>query len=684
MIQANRIHWFTRHTVMTALAVLLFCAAIVFIYVTFFKSKEPTHYGLALVKRGTIISSVTGTGHISASNQLDIKSTVSGTIIGIDIASGQHVEEGTVVMRLDDTDAAKTVRDANVGLQSAKLALKKLQQPPDRLSVLQAQHAVTQSRNAKQRATEDLDSARIALQKMTKSPDELAVLQANNALTSAQEALRKAEDNLKKSREDGFNSVADAFLNFPAIMTGLNDMFYVSSIDRNQLNTDWYANQITRWDSDKVVRYKGDLAATYALARDQYAANFDHYKMSSRSSDAQTLESLIIETYETSKRISDTVKAANNYIDLIQNVLKEHSYPIPSAITTHKGSLTTYTNQSNMSSSDLLAIKQSIEDTKTSIVSAQRLIDDKTESLRKLNEGADPLDIQSQKIIIKQKEDAIIDADRAIAEKTESLRKLNEGADPLDIQSQELAVMQREHALADAQEQLKEYVIHAPFGGDIAALPVKINDLLSPSNVAATLITRQRIAELSLSEVDVAHVKRTQKVTLSFDAIPDMTISGTVSDIDVVGTVSQGVVTYVVKVSFDTQDERVKPGMSASGTIITDVKQDILTVPNAAVKTRGDAWYVSMPTESISGEGAALNDVVLTAPVREVPVTVGSVNDTLTEIVSGLNEGDIIIAKTIQQQTKPVQSQTPSLFGSPGGNRGFGGSPAGSAGRPGR
>ena len=244
--------------------------------------------------------------------------------------------------------------------------------------------------------------------------------------------------------------------------------------------------------------------------------------------------------------------------------------------------------------------------------------------------------------------------------------------------------MQREHALADAQEQLKEYVIHAPFGGDIAALPVKIDDSLSPSNVAATLITRQRIAELSLSEVDVAHVKRTQKVTLSFDAIPDMTISGTVSDIDVVGTVSQGVVTYVVKVSFDTQDERVKPGMSASGTIITDVKQDILTVPNAAVKTRGDAWYVSMPTESISGEGAALNDAVLTAPVREVSVIVGSANDILTEIVSGLNEGDIIIAKTIQQQTKPIQSQTPSLFGSPGGNRGFGGSPAGGAGRPGR
>ncbi|MEK7648659.1 MAG: HlyD family efflux transporter periplasmic adaptor subunit [Patescibacteria group bacterium] len=684
MIQSNHTHWFVRHTFITVFGILVLVGGAFFLYGIFSKNKEPAHYSLSLLKRGTIISSVTGSGHVSASNQFDVKSMVSGTIISIDVSNGKHVQEGAVLVRLDNKDAAKVVRDAQVSLQSSELALKKIKQPPDRLAVLQAENALTQSKNAKQRAAEDLDSARIALQKMIQPPDELALLQANNALISAQESLLKTKDDLKKSREDGFNAVADAFLNFPTIMTGLNDMFFVSSIDRNQLNVDWYANQITRWDSDKVIRYKQDLVTGYAAAKKEYDTNFDHYKTSSRSSDPQTLEALIIETYETSKLISDTVKAANNFVDLIQNALKEHSYPLPSVMATHKNTLTTYTSQSNISSSNLLAIKQDIESKKTSIISAQRTIDDKTESLRKLKEGADPLDIQAQKITIKQREDAIFDADRAIVEKTESLRKLKEGADPLDIQAQELTVIQRKNTLVDAQEKLGDYTIRAPFSGDIAALPVKTNDSLSPSSIAITLITSQSIVELSLNEVDVAKVKRSQKVTLTFDALPDVAISGSISDIDTVGTVSQGVVTYIVKVSLDIQDERVKPGMSASGTIIIDIRQDVLVAPNSALKSRGDASYILVPSESVPPDRSQLNNIILASEPREALVITGGANDTLTEIISGLKEGDMIIVKTIQQQSQPVQSQAPSIFGSPGGSRGFGGGSSGAAGRLGR
>ena len=99
------------------------------------------------------------------------------------------------------------------------------------------------------------------------------------------------------------------------------------------------------------------------------------------------------------------------------------------------------------------------------------------------------------------------------------------------------------------------------------------------------LITKQKIAEISLNEVDAAKVKVGQKVTLTFDAIDGLSITGEVSEIDALGTVSQGVVTYGVKIAFDTQDERVKSGMSVSAAIITDVKQNVLLVPNAAVKS---------------------------------------------------------------------------------------------------
>ena len=96
----------------------------------------------------------------------------------------------------------------------------------------------------------------------------------------------------------------------------------------------------------------------------------------------------------------------------------------------------------------------------------------------------------------------------------------------------------------------------------------------------------------------MAKVKVGQKVTLTFDAIEDLSITGEVAEIDTLGTVSQGVVNYAVKIVFDTQDERVKSGMSVSAAIITDVKQDVLLVPNAAVKSN-DEQYVEVLENNI-------------------------------------------------------------------------------------
>ncbi len=617
--------------------------------------KDASRYVVGTVVRDTIITSISGTGQVSASNQFDIKPTVSGTVIGIDVVQGKHVQSHEVLMRLDAKEATRAVRDMHVGLDSARLSLKKLQQPPDKLSLLQAENAVIQAENAKQKAQEDLESALISLEKLSKPADELSLLQAQNAIKSAQETHTKSVDDLKKARQDGFNEVANTFLNFPTIMTGLNDMFFVSTIDRNQMNIDWYANQITRWEAEKAVRYKNDLTSLHILAKDHYEENFEHYKASSRTVEPKALEELIEETYETSKLISDCVKAANNYIDLVQNILKTYSYPIPSIVTTHKSALTTYTNLSNASATGLLSIRQLIDSAKTGIASSQRSVGDKTESLKKLQEGADQLDIKSQQLVISQRRQAITDTERSIAEKKEHLRKLKEGADPLDIQSQQLVVTQREYALEDAQEKLSDYTIRASFEGDVAAIPIHVQDAVSLSSTLTTLITRQRIAEISLNEVDAAKVSVGQKATLEFDAIGDLSISGSVMEIDSVGTVSQGVVSYIVKIAFDIQDDRVKPGMTVNAAIVTDRKQNILAVSNGAVKSTEQGHYVEVPS---SAGGTERNEL----PRRKL-VEIGISNDQLTEIISGLNEGDEVVVRTIAAQAK--QQQAPSLFAAP-------------------
>ena len=134
-------------------------------------------------------------------------------------------------------------------------------------------------------------------------------------------------------------------------------------------------------------------------------------------------------------------------------------------------------------------------------------------------------------------------------------------------------------------------------------------------------------ASVQIAETDRPKVAQGQPVQLTFDAVPDLTITGKVAEIDAVGTASSGVVTYNVTTSFDVQDKRLTPGMTASASIVTSVYSDVLLVPNTAVKTDSSgASYVQ----------------VLSCPngtPQNVSVTIGAVGESESVVTSGLKEG---------------------------------------------
>ncbi len=248
---------------------------------------------------------------------------------------------------------------------------------------------------------------------------------------------------------------------------------------------------------------------------------------------------------------------------------------------------------------------------------------------------------------IKNYKDSITSADRSIKEKELSLAKLQD-TDELSIRAKKIAVQQKEDALTTAKETLVDCSVYAPFAGVVAKVSLKKGDTASSGATVATLVTKQNIAEVSLNEVDAAKVKVGNKATLTFDAVSDLSITGTVAEVDSLGTVSQGVVTYTIKINFDTQDDRIKPGMSVSASIITDSQQDVLTVPNAAVKTSGNTSYVEIPDETVSSQSSdTINGVLLTKTPKQQVVEIGLANDTMTEIKSGLIEGDTVIIRTV-------------------------------------
>ena len=165
----------------------------------------------------------------------------------------------------------------------------------------------------------------------------------------------------------------------------------------------------------------------------------------------------------------------------------------------------------------------------------------------------------------------------------------------------------------------------------------------------------------------MAKVQLGDKATITFSAIPGLSLTGEVTQIDSVGTVSQGVVTYNVQMSFDTQDPRVKPGMSISAAIITNLDQNVLLVPNSAIKTQGGTTYVQMFASPLPAPVAGQQGSPSSTPPIQKMVTVGISNTTSTEITSGLNAGDEVVVKTITagSTTKTTAATaTPSLFGS--------------------
>ena len=155
-------------------------------------------------------------------------------------------------------------------------------------------------------------------------------------------------------------------------------------------------------------------------------------------------------------------------------------------------------------------------------------------------------------------------------------------------------------SLQQAQQTYDNYFIRAPFAGTIGLIPVTVYGQAGNGTSIATIISDQMLATLSLNEVDAANVKTGDPVSVTFNAINNFTATGTVAEIDQVGTVSSGVVAYGVKVAINTADSRILPGMSVNAAITTFELDNVLTVPSTAVKTSGNKSYVMVLASSRS------------------------------------------------------------------------------------
>jgi multidrug efflux pump subunit AcrA (membrane-fusion protein) len=457
-------------------------------------------------------------------------------------------------------------------------------------------------------ARENLTSAQISYQQSRNS--------AQTGTTNDQESITTAELNLN-------SAFTTSFANLPSIVTGLDGILHNNSTLTGytaESNIDAYANYI---NTAEAVQYRNTADQTYATALASYNQTQTLYVASGSNPSVTQMEQLAQSLVQTTTSLTNASKAALTYYSYINTQMTNSKLTLPTQLSSQISSLTTYENT-----------------------------------------------ITSDTTSVSSDENALINAVQTSNNDTQSL---NGGSTSLTLQAAQLNVQKAQDSLDQALQTEENYIVRAPFDGVIATVTGKKYDQGSPGTAIATLITTQEYASLSLNETDAAKVKVGQPATITFDALPNVTMQGTVAVVDGIGTVSQGVVTYTVQVGFNQQNPDIKPGMTANATITTASEASAIQVPSAAIKTQNGVSYVQVATiMNASSTPRAGVTHSLTVPasnvtLKRVPVTIGVSNDTMTEIISGLSLGQLVVTTTQSATTaKSSAASATSLIGGSG------------------
>ncbi|MGH3785821.1 MAG: biotin/lipoyl-binding protein [Pseudonocardiaceae bacterium] len=244
---------------------------------------------------------------------------------------------------------------------------------------------------------------------------------------------------------------------------------------------------------------------------------------------------------------------------------------------------------------------------------------------------------------------------------------------PFDIEEQVGLITSVQAQVAAAQKDVDNTVLRAPVAGTVSVINGIAGEFVSPSQNTTPLAPGATAAPIPgfngsatntgtgignpatgaqrpggtqflvlsdvntfqvvvpFEETDAAKVAPNQKVDVTFDAIPDLNRAGTVVAVAPSGNSISSVINYYVTVVLNETDPRLKDGQTAQARVITNQVEDVLTVPNSAVRKRGDQSSVTI----IDANGAQ----------QQVRFQAGLIGDDRTQVISGLREGQLVVLR---------------------------------------
>ncbi|MGD2177087.1 MAG: efflux RND transporter periplasmic adaptor subunit [Anaerolineae bacterium] len=244
--------------------------------------------------------------------------------------------------------------------------------------------------------------------------------------------------------------------------------------------------------------------------------------------------------------------------------------------------------------------------------------------LEELKEGTD-----QDQLRVAQSNVATAAANRDAAQA--QLDLLLDGPTREQVAAAEAAVTQARASLKEAELTLKQATLVAPFEGIVAAVDVTVGEQASAGLPVLTLVDPSRFhVTLAVDEIDVGQVSEGHSARLTFDALPDATVTGIVDYVASAAELNGGVVTYDVRIDLAATEAPIRTGMTANASIVVQELSDVLRIPTWVVRVDSDTGQTYVHRRV--GDQLA-----------RVDIRVGARSEGVAQALEGLSKGDVLV-----------------------------------------
>lgn len=566
----------------------------------------------ATVSQDTLTINVSGSGTVAAARTVEVPFQQAGTITSVDVAVGDQVTTGQTLATIDAADLQIALDLAKANLATAQAQLEQTKNGTATAADLASAEAQLNSAQAQLEQTKtgtttaaELASAQAQLNSaqaqynalLNPSAEDLRAAQAK--VNDAQLALQNTRDSASQQKTNAQFSLQNA----------------VNSLTQTQVS---YGTAKSNWD--------------FVQATGQDPTNPETTDSTGKTTKNKLSDTQRQQYYDTFAKAEASLKSAENAVAQAQV-----------AYDAARQSEIIQIQQAEAALVDAQAALDALHNpTATALAQAKASLASAQANLANLKKGATTVELAQ--------------AEAQVTQAQGSLDALTAPPTAAELASAEASVLQAQVALDTAQRNLEQATLKAPFDGVVSAVSVTPGSTASTGSAAVTIVDRSAMhVDISLSETDAAEVEAGQPVTLTFDAVPDVTLYGTVATVAPSATTSQNVVTYPVQITFDPGTTPVKIGMSATAEIQVEEYKDAILVPSRAVQTAGNTKVVTV----LQGE----------TPVS-VRVETGATSDGQTIILNCvdtgaqcLRAGDTLQIASTTSTSAQTTNQNPSMLG---------------------